>query len=288
MVLKNLNNNQSFDKWDNHYKYYSKSLNDEILSNYSDELDFYAFIQYECHSQYFKLKAYANSKNIRIIGDVPIYVSYDSSDVYSHTDYFLLNEDLSPKLVAGVPPDYFSKTGQLWGNPIYNYEKMKEDNYLYWQMRILFASKLYDAIRLDHFRGFEAYYTIKYPAQDAINGTWVKGPDYELLSLFNKVNKNVKFIAEDLGILTKQVYELKNKLRWPGLAIYEFGYSLQDKKFKSNYLPQNMKSNVIGYIGTHDNNTLIGYLNNEVDAKLFKLMKQDLNVKTNLKLILKC
>lgn len=281
MVLKDLNGQKGYLDWDEKYRYYNEETKNFILNNYYDELEFYSFIQYIAHKQYLKLKKYASNKGIKIIGDLPIYVSMDSADVYSHRDLFYLDDRNRPYLVAGVPPDYFSKTGQLWGNPIYNYENIKNDNdYLYWRMRIYFASRLYDVIRLDHFRGFEAYYAIKYPAKDAINGTWYKAPGYEMLSKFKEVNKNVRFIAEDLGFLTKEVLALKAKLHWPGLGIYEFAFDVNDKKFKNVYLAENMTYNEIGYIGTHDNNTLKGFLNNDVDSKTFKHIKENLKVKT--------
>ena len=280
MTLKTINNFKGLMDFPLDQRFISDELVLKIKSEYLDTYNFYIFIQYLAYSQYLKLKEYANKKNVKIIGDLPIYVSLDSADVFAHKDQFLIDENGYPCLVAGVPPDYFSSTGQLWGNPIYDYKKMEEDDYYFWRQRVYFASKLYDVIRIDHFRGFEAYYGIKYGETTAINGNWFKGPGIHLLKQIKNTCKKTKFIAEDLGVLTRGVYLLKDLIRWPGLVIYEFAYSLSDLKFESNYLPEHYKSNCVGYIGTHDNDTLIGFLNDKNNKKLLPLIYKNLNVKT--------
>ncbi len=280
MTLKVKNNFKGLMDFPLQERFISNEVIEDIKSNHLETYNFYIYIQYLAYTQYFKLKEYANKKGVKIIGDLPIYVALDSADVFAFKDQFLIDEDGKPSLVAGVPPDYFSSNGQLWGNPIYDYKKMDNDDYYFWRQRTFFASKLYDVIRIDHFRGFEAYYGIKYGEKTAINGQWYKGPGIHLLSQIKKTCKNTQFIAEDLGILTRGVYLLKDLIKWPGLVIYEFAYSTSDSEFKSNYLPRHYKSNCVGYIGTHDNDTLKGFLNDKNNKELLPLIYKDLKVKT--------
>ena len=214
--------------------------------------------------QFLSLKNYANSKGIKLIGDMPIYVAYDSSDVWSDQKNWLLDEDLNPRVVAGVPPDAFSETGQLWGNPIYNYEEMKKDGYDWWLKRIEISFRYFDYVRIDHFRGFESFWEIPFGDKDARGGRWVKGPDYELFqNIKNKFGK-LNIIAEDLGYITPEVASLLEKCDFPGMEILEFGF---DPYGDSRYAPHNHVSNCVCYPGTHDNETLkqwFSNLNNDV------------------------
>lgn len=223
----------------------------------SQTLEAWRFIQYEFYTQWKEIKEYANSKGVSIIGDIPIYVSFDSSDVWSDPEQFLLNEDNSPSLVAGVPPDYFCEDGQLWGNPLYDWKAMEKDGFTWWKERMTFMTELFDGVRIDHFRGLESYYTIPASATTAKNGKWEKGPGMKLISELKKVCKDKLLIAEDLGDITKEVYELVKESGFPGMRVLQFGF-LSDEK--SPHLPHNYINNCIAYTGTHDNNTLLGYV----------------------------
>jgi 4-alpha-glucanotransferase len=197
-------------------------------------------------------------KGIKLIGDLPIYVSLDSSDAWANSKQFLFDDEYNPKLVAGVPPDYFSKTGQLWGNPLYDYSKMEKDNYKWWVERIKHISKYCQIIRIDHFRGFESFYAIKNGAENAIKGKWLKGPG---IDLFNKIKEecpNASIIAEDLGIITRKVKNLISECGFPGMKILQFAFN---KKKSNPYLPKNHSKNCVAYLGTHDNQTLKGFTN---------------------------
>lgn len=241
----------------------------------ADEIEFFKFIQYKFYEQWFELKKYANDKGIEIIGDIPIYVAYDSADVWSKPELFKLNKDGSPIEVAGCPPDVFSPKGQLWGNPIYNWNAHKKDNYSWWVSRIKYASKIYDVVRIDHFRGFESYYTIPFGSKDAVVGKWCKGPDYELFKTLEDKLGKLNIIAEDLGFITPEVQQLLDKTGFPGMKVLQFGFDNP----KSQYLPHNFKSsNCIAYTGTHDNDTIKGWVYSQ-DKKTIKFCKKYLNIK---------
>lgn len=254
MALKQKYNGASFDLWDDKYKYY----NPENLKDLSeDNIGFYYFLQYEFTKQWNKLKEYANNRGISIIGDIPIYVAYDSSDVWANPKQFQLNENLKPSKVAGCPPDAFTEDGQLWGNPLYDYKYMKQDKYSWWIKRIKRAFELYDIVRIDHFRGFEAYWAVPAGDKTAKNGKWVKGPNYSLFQAIKAELGNKEFIAEDLGFLTEGVYKLLKKTGFPGMKILEFAF---DDNPENEYLPSSYKdANCVCYIGTHDNHPAIGW-----------------------------
>lgn len=261
MSIKNSQNNKNWINWDDPYKFREFITINKYISENEMEINFWNFVQYKFFSQWMKLKKYANSRNVKIIGDMPIYVAYDSCDVWSDPKNWLLDENLLPEMVAGVPPDYFSETGQLWGNPIYNYEKMKKDGYSFWINRIKASFNLFDIVRIDHFRGFEAYFGIPYGDENAIRGKWYKGPGIEL---FNKIEEKLgkkDIIAEDLGLLTKEVYDLLEATGFPGMRILQFAFNPHDD---NNYLPHNYIKNSICYTGTHDNMTI---------TEWFKLLK---------------
>ncbi|MBO5364445.1 MAG: 4-alpha-glucanotransferase [Clostridia bacterium] len=214
------------------------------------------FIQFEFFSQWKEIKAYANQKGIGIIGDIPFYVSPDSSDLWANTDLFQLDERNRPTAVAGVPPDYFCEDGQLWGNPLYDWDKMKEDGYRWWLERISFMLELFDGLRIDHFRAFEAYWAVPAEEETARNGKWVKGPGMDLIEKIKEVAGEKLVIAEDLGHITKEVEALVEESGFPGMRVFQFGFFGGE----STHMPHNYPQNSIAYGGTHDNNTLLGYL----------------------------
>lgn len=269
MTLKNFYNGKPWHEWDKVYWYSNSNEVNEFIKNNIEEYYYWCFIQYEFSKQFLNLKNYANSLGIEIIGDAPIYVAYDSSDVWSGHDNFLLDEDLNMKCVAGVPPDAFSETGQLWGNPIYNYEKMKNDGYSWWLKRIEMSFKYFDYLRIDHFRGFEAYWEIPYGSPDARSGKWVKGPDYDLFDAINKKFGKLNIIAEDLGVITDEVRSLLDKCGYPGMEVLQFAF---DGGMDNKYLPHNHLENYVCYPGTHDNETLVEWIDNLDSDKLKFIM----------------
>lgn len=257
MALKSVNVEGNWFGWTELHRIRDKETIDRFKKEHNDKIEFWYFVQYKFFEQWLKLKKYANNKGIKIIGDMPIYVAYDSSDVWANPKYWQLDKNLVPKVVAGVPPDYFARTGQLWGNPIYNYQLMKKDGYSWWIKRIEESFKIYDVVRIDHFRGFESYYAIKYTDKTAEFGKWIKGPGN---SLFKKIKQSLgelEIIAEDLGFLTPEVYQLLEDTGYPGMKILQFGF---DPNADSEYLPHNYSPNSIAYTGTHDNKTLKDWL----------------------------
>lgn len=274
MTLKKLHQDSAWSTWAKKY-FFSFELINEITSKYYDDVTFWKFIQYIFMKQWMALKTYANKQGIEIIGDAPIYVAYDSSDVWSLPQYFQLDDERKPIRVAGCPPDAFSETGQLWGNPLYNYDVMKENGFDWWVKRLKKASELYDVIRIDHFRGFEAYYSIDAKAENAIDGYWVKGPG---IDLFNKVKqelKEIKIIAEDLGYITGEVKDLIKATNFPGMKVLQFAF---DTFGDSDYLPHNFEhSNCVVYTGTHDNMPTAGWLKT-LPKKVLKYYDEYLDV----------
>lgn len=222
-----------------------------------DVLFMWQFIQYEFFSQWKEIKKYANGRGIKIIGDIPIYVSYDSADVWAKRELFDLDGDGKMKSCAGVPPDYFSKDGQMWGNPLYNWDKMKEDGYLWWRERIGHMTEMFDGVRIDHFRGLESYYSIPAEAKDGRSGKWVKGPGKDFIDEIKKCAKDKLIIAEDLGDITNEVADLVSYSGFPGMRVLQFGF-MSDSD--SPHMPHNYENNTVAYTGTHDNNTLLGFV----------------------------
>lgn len=220
---------------------------------YEKEMDFHCFLQYVFHRQWEALRAYAKGKGIGIIGDVPIYVPLDSADVWANFELFQLDEDRRPSFVAGVPPDGFTADGQLWGNPLYDWEKLKDAGYDWWLRRLGAAAKMYDVVRLDHFRGFESYWAV--PAQDdtAKNGHWRPGPGWDFVKTLREKLPELSFIAEDLGYLTPEVKQLQKDSGYPGMKVLEFAF---DSREPSDYLPHRYTPNSVCYLGTHDNMTM--------------------------------
>ena len=223
----------------------------------SFEVEFCKFCQYEFYRQWFMLKDYANRNGIKIIGDIPIYVAADSADLWADPLQFLVDEELSPKLVAGCPPDAFSDEGQLWGNPLYDWKAMKADGYRWWKKRLSHALLIYDVVRIDHFRAFESFYAIPATDENAVNGKWIKGPDIALFKAFKEeFGEGLPIIAEDLGFLTPAVYRLLKRSGFPGMKVLQFAF---DSREESDYLPHNYINNCVVYTGTHDNDTVNGW-----------------------------
>lgn len=234
-----------------------KEWTDWLLFDYDESIEFgWRFIQYEFFTQWEKVKSYANEKGIGIIGDIPIYVSFDSSDVYFSKELFLVDDNNKMTDVAGVPPDYFAVDGQLWGNPLYDWAQMEKEDFAWWKDRISFALKLFDGVRIDHFRAFESFWAVKGDAETAREGKWVKGPGMKLINAIKSVAGEKLIIAEDLGDITKEVTELVEESGFPGMRVFQFGFFGGETPHK----PHNYINNCVAYSGTHDNNTLLGYL----------------------------
>ena len=258
--LKNKFNGSSFDIWDLDYKLKKSDALNNFVNENKDEIEFYKTIQCLFYRQWFQLKKYANSKGIKIIGDTPIYSAYDSAEVWAHPEYFYLDENKKPIDVSGCPPDSYCDKGQLWGNPLYNYSFIKENNYQYFIDKFSHLLKLYDVLRIDHFRGFDSYYAIPNGSPDATNGKWVKGPGIELFRKVNKSLGEVNIIVEDLGFLTDSVRHLLKETGFPGMKVMEFAFNACDKD-NTEYLPHTYPENCVAYLGTHDNDTFMGWIN---------------------------
>ena len=226
--------------------------------NHIDEINLWKFLQYEFFRQWKNLKKYANSNGVKIIGDLPIYVSDDSSDVWANPELFDLKKNLSLRNVAGVPPDAFSEDGQLWGNPVYNWDAHKKTDYKWWKQRMTAAYRLYDVVRIDHFRGFESYYSIPAGSENAKKGKWVKGPGAELFHTLGMTsNDKFKVIAEDLGVITPKVRNMVKECGYPGMKILHFAFNGNLETNNGEYLPHSIDENSIVYTGTHDNMTTL-------------------------------
>ena len=223
----------------------------------ADDIYLFEFIQYEFYKQWNALREYLREREIGIIGDIPIYVAMDSADVWASPYFFQLDDQNMPVRVSGVPPDYFSEDGQLWGNPLYDWDKMKQDGYGWWIRRVDGAAKLYDVLRIDHFRGLESYWSVPYGETTAKNGEWVKGPGIDFVNVIKNWFPQLQLIAEDLGFLTPEVKQLLEESGLPGMKVLEFAFDCREP---SNYLPHTYTPNCVCYAGTHDNDTIIGWL----------------------------
>ena len=239
-------------RWDNALDYYRREL-------YFD-IEFHQYLQFKFFQQWRALKDYANARRIRIIGDIPIYVAMDSADAWAHPELFQLDGENLPTAVAGVPPDGFSATGQLWGNPLYRWDYHRETGYAWWLSRLRHCFRLYDVTRIDHFRGFDEYYAVPRGEDTAVNGRWEKGPGVELFRRVEEVLGWHEVIAEDLGYVTDSVRQLVRESGFPGMKVLEFAFDARDTGSASDYLPHNYPENCVAYTGTHDNETLTGWL----------------------------
>ncbi len=276
-VLKDKYHGKSFVEWDDEYKYKNKNAIDDFYKSNKKEIECYQALQYIFYKQWFKLKKYANDNGIKIIGDMPIYSAYDSCDVWSNSSIYQLNDDLTRIEVSGCPPDGFSEDGQLWGNPLYNYEYIENNGFKYFIEKFRFLFSIYDIIRIDHFRGFESYYAIDSKMTNAKVGQWKIGPGAKLFDALKKNLPNAEFIAEDLGFLTESVHKLLAYTNFPGMKVMEFGFNHFDKE-NTMYLPHTYIENSVAYLGTHDNNTFIGWLN-EISKEDFEYVKEYLLLK---------
>ncbi len=259
MAIKDFQSDKAWSEWDREYRNIGSPEVQAFEAACQEEMKFWVFTQYFFEMQWQRLKHYANQKGVRIIGDLPIYVAEDSADVWARPDHFKLGRDHKPLTVAGVPPDAFSDTGQLWGNPIYNWQQMKQDGYRWWIERIHHSFTRYDALRIDHFRGFEAYWEVEYGAESANLGKWVKGPGISLFKAIHKALGPLDIFAEDLGYLTPEVKQLIEATGYPGMKVLQFAF---DPEVESFYLPHHITQNTVVYTGTHDNETITGWLDN--------------------------
>ena len=272
MALKDAHDGASFFTWEDELRLRDAAAIAKAKEDYADEIGFYQYLQYEFFRQWKELKKYANKQNIKIIGDIPIYIAEDSADVWCNPKLFQMDENGRPTAVAGCPPDAFSELGQMWGNPLYDWPAHKKEGYAWWIRRMEKCSELYDVIRIDHFRGFDEYYSIPYGRKDAVVGQWEKGPGLELFTAMKEKLGELNIIAEDLGYITPTVRQLVKDTGFPNMKIMEFAFDGREPKeggAKTNdYLPFNMDHNCVVYTGTHDNETLYGWLDNVGKASL--------------------
>ena len=254
--LKNHFNGLPWNEWAQDIKNREEASMHQYRSELADDIEYHNFIQFLFFKQWGDVKRYANENGIKIIGDIPIFVAADSSDAWANPEIFLFDKERKPVKVAGVPPDYFSATGQLWGNPLYNWEKLKETNYSWWVERVRANLSTCDIIRIDHFRGFEAYWAVPYGDDTAINGQWEPGPGIDLFNAIKSQLGELPIIAEDLGLMTQGVIDLREATGFPGMKILGFAF---DSGEENDYLPHTYTRNCVVYTGTHDNDTLVGW-----------------------------
>lgn len=253
MALKDSFGGKPWYEWEQSIKVREPDAIWQARQEHKEQMRFYSFVQFLFYTQWQALRNYANHKGIRIIGDVPIYVPLDSADVWGNPELFELDENLTPTEVAGCPPDAFSADGQLWGNPLYRWSYHEKEGYSWWIRRLAAAGKLYDVVRIDHFRGFEAYWAVPYGDPTAVNGRWVKGPNMNFVNAIKNELPHIQMIAEDLGFLTQEVLDLRDASGYPGMKVLEFAF---DSKEPSDYLPHTYTRNTVCYTGTHDNMTM--------------------------------
>ena len=254
--LKTKYNNTCWTEW-GEYSKHTQALVKKVIAENEYEIGYYFFEQYYFFKQWNNIKEYANGLGIKVFGDLPIYVSYDSVDVWANPDVFKLDKNYKPTEVAGVPPDYFAEDGQLWGNPLYNYEKMAKNNYKWWTDRMAHAYKLYDIVRIDHFRGLYEYWAVPADAETAKEGHWEKGPQLALFEAIKKAVPDVEIIAEDLGLIDDNVRKFLEETGYPGMRVLQFGF---DGDKKNKHLPHNYVNHCVASTATHDNDTTLGWL----------------------------
>jgi 4-alpha-glucanotransferase len=244
--------------WEKNLVQRDRNILNKYFTELHGEIDFHRFMQFVFFRQWFKLKAYANSKGVRIIGDIPLYVSFDSVDVWANQDIFLLDGDGQPTQVGGVPPDYFSETGQLWGNPVFDWERVAERDFDWWLARVHFNLRMFDRVRVDHFRGLESFWAIPAEEETAIVGEWLPAKGHELFRKLKEQLGTLEVIAEDLGIITPEVEKLRDDFNLPGMKVLQFAFGSDATNMN---LPHNYSSNFLVYTGTHDNDTSLGWFN---------------------------
>ncbi|MFZ4701293.1 MAG: 4-alpha-glucanotransferase [Candidatus Methylumidiphilus sp.] len=276
MALKEHFHGKPWVKWNLSLVKRKRDAMKKARGKYTALMGFHRFLQFEFHQQISALRSYANQRKVSIIGDLPIYVAHDSAEVWAKPEYFDIDKDTGTLFsVAGVPPDYFSATGQLWGNPIYNWEQLKQDGFEWWIQRFIVLLGYVDAVRIDHFRGFEAYWRVKYGEETAINGEWVSAPGEALFKRLYERFGYLPVIAEDLGVITPEVEQLRDDFNLPGMKILQFAFSTDDE---NTYLPPNYTENCVVYTGTHDNDTTQGWfqsLTKIEKARVLKYLKSD-------------
>lgn len=251
-------------EWDREIALRQANAVEQWKTELAEEVEFHKYLQYLFFDQWFKLKNYANNRGVQIIGDIPIYVSYDSADVWANSHLFKLDQDGNPTVVAGVPPDYFSATGQRWGNPIYEWEKMARNDYAWWMQRMRHTLTQVDIVRIDHFLGLESFWEIPAEEETAVNGKWVKGPGAQLFSKLGSLLGDLPIIAEDLGMVTEAAEKLRDQFNLPGMKVLHFAFGDDST---NPYLPHNYRSDCVVYTGTHDNNTTIGWFESLGDSE---------------------
>ncbi len=254
MALKEHFGGADWTLWPEPLRLYERSALREAAGKLKYEITFHYFLQFEFYRQWNRLRTYCHSKGISLIGDVPIYVPHDSADVWASPSLFQLDENRIPTAVAGCPPDDFNEDGQLWGNPLYDWQAMEAEGYQWWLKRLRAAARMYDVVRIDHFRGFESYWAVPYGDKTARNGQWLPGPGLGFIQTLRKKLKGLSFIAEDLGFLTPEVIELRKASGFPGMKVLEFAF---DPREPSDYLPHTYERNCVCYTGTHDNATVV-------------------------------
>ena len=274
MSLKSANGGAPWYEWEAPLKKRDAAAISGAKAKLCEDIAFQNFLQFKFNKQWTALKKYANKNDIEIIGDIPIYVALDSADVWSAPQQFELDDDFTPKAVAGVPPDAFSEDGQVWGNPLYNWDYMKNTGYSWWKQYLRHALTRFDIVRIDHFRGFESFFSIPYGDETAKGGKWIKGPDTDLFDAFKaELGENLPIIAEDLGVITPTVQKMLSATGFPGMKVLQFAFSGNSD---NAYLPHNITKNSVVYTGTHDNDTIMGWLENS-DADSVKQAKDYLN-----------
>lgn len=274
MTLKDENNGKPWQEWEDKYKFRDKEAIEEFENNNFSKVNFYRFLQFQFFSQWDGLKRFAHENGIKILGDLPIYVAEDSSDCWANPELFSLDENLKPIWVGGCPPDGFSEDGQLWGNPCYDWQVHEETDYDWWVNRFKWLFSIFDCVRIDHFRGFESYWRIPAGDDTARNGSWIQGPGMKLFSKLKDELGELPIIAEDLGYMTKEVYEFRRETGFPGMKILLFAFA---KDASSDYLPHNMDKNFVVYPSTHDSDTVIGWIK-EHDREEVEFAKRYLNM----------
>ena len=274
MAIKASYDNQGWEVWPRELRLRDEEALNAKRAELASEINYHKFLQYFVWTEWYALRAYANSKGVKIIGDIPIYVAFDSSDVWGQPELFQLDEDVKPTAVAGVPPDGFSATGQLWGNPLYDWKKHKETGYAWWIQRIAYCKKAYDVVRIDHFRGFDSYYAIPAKDKTAKNGKWKEGPGMDLFHSLEKKLGKLPIIVEDLGFLTPSVIKLLKDSGFPGMKVIQFAF---DSREGSDYLPHTYTQHCVVYTGTHDNDTAMGWMKTARKASV-KFAKEYLNL----------
>lgn len=256
MACLKANDRNSWNLWSPALAHREKNSLEAFKRKYSDEIQLQTWLQFEFADQWHHLKTYANERDIRIVGDIPIFVDHNSADVWSNPSLFEVDKAGNPTWISGVPPDYFSKTGQLWGNPLYKWRKMEKNDFSWWVERFRQMFQLFDAIRVDHFRGFEAYWEVRATEKNAINGTWKKAPGKSFFNTIQKKLGRLPIIAEDLGVITPEVDELRDAFNFPGMKVLQFAFG---SDAGNQYLPHNYPQNSVVYSGTHDNDTTLGW-----------------------------